>query len=149
MIIISNRSSEDLEGSSAGRKTYLKAGIRMGFLNPIFGVGFNAFPESLQRYSTESLEESKQMTAHNSWVLAFAETGPIGLILFTATFVMTLMLAWQIYAAQPEFLLALVGYGVSIFFLSHTYLIYPYLLYALVHVANRLKKVQLPMESET
>jgi O-antigen ligase len=142
MIVISNRSSEDLEGSSAGRKTYLKAGIRMGFLNPVFGVGFNAFPEMLQRYSTESLEESKQMTAHNSWVLVFAETGPMGLILFTASFIMCMMLAWQIYATEPEFLLALVGYGVSIFFLSHSYLIYPYLLYSLVHIANKLKKVQ-------
>ncbi|MBC7396746.1 MAG: O-antigen ligase family protein [Bdellovibrionales bacterium] len=134
-IIISNRSSTDLEGSSAGRKTYLKAGLRMGVLNPIFGVGFNGFPASLQTYSTESLEEDKQMTAHNSWVLVFAETGPIGLILFTLVFVFCLRSAWTVYSRSPEFLLAMVGYGVAMFFLSHSYLIYPYLLFALVQLA--------------
>jgi len=140
MILVSNRGSDDLEGSSAGRKTYLKAGLRMGTRNPILGVGFNAFPESLQTYSTESLEESNQMTAHNSWILVFAETGVPGLILFTLAFAICIRYSWQIYASQPEFLLALVGYGVSIFFLSHSYLIYPYLLYALVHIAHSLRK---------
>ena len=139
MVVISNRSSEDLEGSSAGRKTYLKAGLRMGFENPVFGVGFNDYPVNLQRYSTESLEEDKQMTAHNSWVLVFAETGILGLLLFTAAFGVCVLFAWQLYPTQPEFLLALVGYGVSIFFLSHSYLIYPYLLYAIVHIAHSIK----------
>ena len=147
-VIVSNRSSDDLEGSSAGRKTYLKAGIRMGFKNPIFGVGFDAFPESLQQYSTESLEESTQMTAHNSFVLVFAETGFLGFLLFTSAYLYCAFLAWRVYATYPEFLLAVLGYGVAMFFLSHSYLIYPYLLYALVHIAQSIRKDP-PLELET
>lgn len=143
MVLISSRNSNDLESSSEGRKTYLKAGIRMGVKNPVFGVGFDAFPTSLQRYSTESLDESPNMTAHNSWILAFAETGPIGLLLFTGAFVLCAISAWRIYPQSPEFLLALIGYGMTMFFLSHSYLIYPYLLYALVEIARSFRKPEL------
>ena len=120
----------------------------MGFKNPIFGVGFDAFPESLQQYSTESLEESTQMTAHNSFVLVFAETGFLGFLLFTSAYLYCAFLAWRVYATYPEFLLAVLGYGVAMFFLSHSYLIYPYLLYALVHIAQSIRKDP-PLELET
>lgn len=135
-IFIFNRQSADLEASSAGRKTYLKAGLRMGVKNPVFGVGFNAYPMSLATYSTESLEESAKMTAHNSWILVFAELGIIGLLLFTGIYFYCGFSAWKIYSTSPEFLLSLVGYGVTIFFLSHSYLIYPYLLFAWVEAAS-------------
>lgn len=137
-IFVFNRHSDDLEGSNAGRKTYLKAGLRMGLKNPIFGVGFDAFPESLQTYSTESLEEAHQMTAHNSWVLVFAETGVIGLFLFCSMFFTSARSAWKNYSTSPEFLLSLAGYGITILFLSHSYLIYPYLLFALIEIAGPL-----------
>lgn len=142
MVVLSNRSSDDLQQSSEGRKTYLKAGLRMGAKNPVFGVGFNSYPINLQNYNTESLDEGKQMTAHNSWVLVFAETGFVGLFLFSLAFFWCIWMAWQMYPFEPELLLALVGYGVTIFFLSHSYLMYPYLLYALVQIASRLRKLE-------
>lgn len=143
-ILVFNRRTEDLAGSSAGRKTFLKAGLRMGIKNPIFGVGYGAYPQSLQAYSTESLEESTQMTAHNSWVLVFAELGLIGLLLFTAVFLTSGFSAWKIYPTSPEYLLALGGYSVTIFFLSHSYLIYPSLLFALIEVARSLEAAEAP-----
>jgi O-antigen ligase len=139
-LVMANRSEEDLEMSSAGRMTYLKAGLRMGVKHPLLGVGFNGYPSNLHLYNTESLEEDQQMTAHNSWVLVFAETGLFGLILFTAAFWFCLKMAWSLYREKPELLLALVGYGVTMVFLSHSYLIYPYLLYALILCAYRLRK---------
>ena len=138
-VSISSRSDTDLRNSSSGRMTYLKAGLRMGAKNPVFGVGFDAFGPNLQNYSTESLEEDPQMTAHNSWVLVFAETGVVGLALFMAAFWFSLKNAWSIRGKRPEFLLAIVGYGVAMTFLSHSYLIYPYLLYGLIGSACRLE----------
>ncbi len=148
MILISNRSDRDLEGSSESRKTYLKAGLRMGVTNPVLGVGFDAYPENLVRYSTEALEEGSQMTAHNSFVLVFAETGFPGLLLFLGAYAFCALLAWKVYRSYPEFLLAVLGYGVAMFFLSHSYLMYPYLLYALVHIAQTIRKDP-ELETET
>jgi len=127
------RESDDLEGSREGRVTYFKAGLRMGLLNPV-GVGFDAFPQTLQRYSTESLEEGNLRTAHNSWVLVFAETGVIGLILFVTVFALSLRWAWEVFPNRPEFFLSMVGYGIAISFLSHSYLLYLYMLYGLVGI---------------
>jgi len=89
----------------------------------------------LADYSTESLEESSKMTAHNSWILVFAELGIIGLLLFSGICFYCGFSAWKIYSTSPEFLLSLAGYGVTILFLSHSYLIYPYLLFAWVEAA--------------
>jgi len=139
MSVLSGRSSTDLEQSSAGRMTYLKAGLRMGIKNPVFGVGFNAYPVNLQNYNTESLDEGKQMTAHNSWVLVFAETGFFGLFLFSAAFFGCMLAAYRLYPTEPELLMSMTGYGVTMIFLSHSYLIYPYLLYALVQSAHRFR----------
>lgn len=133
----SSRNADDLQESSASRFTYIKTGVVMGIKNPVLGVGFESYEENFERYATEILYEWGHRTAHNSWILAFAETGIIGLALFILLFSSSIQLSWEIFETAPEFLLSLIGYGITITFLSHTYLLYPYLLYALTGVARR------------
>lgn len=151
-VSLNDRRGDDLSLSSAGRLTYLKAGFRMGMSNPVLGVGFGGYPESLERFSTESLEESRKMTAHNSFVLVFAETGAVGFAIFVLLFTLALKQSIKLnndkIAPAPEYLFALIGYGTSIFFLSHSYLMYPFLLFGLIHIENRIKN-QVENKKET
>ncbi|MBC7690589.1 MAG: O-antigen ligase family protein [Methylotenera sp.] len=139
---ISSRDSSDLEGSSTSRMTYIKTGLVMAAKNPVLGVGFQAYPENFERYATEIVLEWGHRTAHNSWILVLAETGLLGFALFVAMFVTAWKKAWKIFPQAPEFFLSLVGYGIAITFLSHSYLLYPYLLYALIGVASRVYSTQ-------
>jgi cytochrome bd-type quinol oxidase subunit 2 len=68
------------------------------------------------------------MTAHSSWVLALAEGGPVALVLLLSLWVYSALCAWSIREREPEYFLAILGYAVAISFLSHTYLLYPYIL---------------------
>jgi O-antigen ligase len=131
-----SRTSADLEGSTNSRKTYIIAGAWMGIKRPIFGVGFDGYAYSLSKYATGPLEEADAMTAHNSWILVFAENGLIGFILFVGIYVSSLKMSWQIKGTDPEYLLSLISYGIAITFLSHSYGIYLYLLYAIVAAAK-------------
>ncbi len=132
---LSSRNEADLDESKRFRVIYLETGIVMGLKNPILGVGFNGYGDAFTRYQTGEVESTDHRTAHNSWVLAFGETGGVGLALFLAFFGSVGLLAWKIRKQKPEFLMALVGYGIAMSFLSHTYLIYPYLLCVLICVA--------------
>jgi hypothetical protein len=133
----SSRNSADLDQSSSSRLTFLKTGVVMGVHNPVLGVGYEGYPRNFERYATEIVFEWGQRTAHNSWILVFAETGVLGLILFVSIFVTSFRDAWRVFGSVPEFLLAMVGYGICMSFLSHSYLLYPYLLYGLIGVARR------------
>ena len=66
------------EGSAAGRITAWGAGIVMLKARPLFGIGFGQFGE---RYS--------DMTAHNSFVLCFAELGFFGYFFWLALILTT------------------------------------------------------------
>ena len=136
----SSRDSEDLEESSASRWTFVKAGIMMGVKNPVFGVGFNSYARNFERYADELVEYGHR-TAHNSWVLVLSETGVPGFLLYIATFFVSLKFAWRVFPVFPEFLLTMAGYGVAISFLSHSYLLYPFLLYGLIGAAHRVSVV--------
>lgn len=138
MIAKSGRDSSDLSQSSSSRTTYIKTGIMMGLKNPVFGVGYDSYQPNFETYATEILYEWGHRTAHNSWILAFAELGFPGLIMFIMMFVMNMKMAYRSFDFAPEFLISLVGYFVCISFLSHTYVIYPYLLYGLIGAAGRL-----------
>ncbi len=80
------------------------------------------------------------MTAHSSWVLALGEGGFAALFLFASLWIYGAFAAWKIRLDQPEYFLGIAGYGMAITFLSHTYLLYPYILLALVithyHINN-------------
>jgi hypothetical protein len=129
-----NRDAEDIEGSTNNRVLFWKAGLNMAIRNPVFGVGFWGFPRNLPAYAPDGNvgSEKEHMTAHSSWVLALGEGGFMAIFLFAGLWIYAAFAAWKIRMEQPEYLLGIAGYGMAITFLSHTYLLYPYILLALV-----------------
>lgn len=127
------RDASDIEGSTSNRLLYWQAGLNMAIRNPVFGVGFWGFPENLRSYVPDGNmgSEGEHMTAHSSWVLALGEGGFTALFLFVSLWIYAAFAAWKIRLNQPEYFLGLAGYGMTITFLSHTYLLYPYILLAL------------------
>lgn len=143
-----NRDAEDVEGSTANRILFWKAGLNMAIRNPVFGVGFWGFPRNLPAYAPDGNvgSEKEHMTAHSSWVLAMGEGGFTALFLFAGLWLYGAFAAWKIRLDQPEYLMGIAGYGMAITFLSHTYLLYPYILLALVithyQIDNGLKQTR-------
>ncbi|RMG39729.1 MAG: DUF4091 domain-containing protein [Candidatus Dadabacteria bacterium] len=129
----------DLEASTSARWNYVIAGLRMFKSHPLFGVGPGNYPVLYEQY-TPAFEEWGERAAHSTWIALLAETGLPGLLLFALLFLLVLKRAWRMRRDNPEFLLAVCGYGVVITFLSHTYLFMPYLLFALVIAAARYKE---------
>jgi O-antigen ligase len=129
-----NRDAEDIEGSTSNRVLFWKAGLNMAIRNPVFGVGFWGFPRNLPAYAPDGNvgSEKEHMTAHSSWVLALGEGGFMALFLFAGLWIYAAFAAWKIRIEHPEYLMGIAGYGMAITFLSHTYLLYPYILLALV-----------------
>jgi O-antigen ligase len=77
------------EESAAGRVDAWYTALQLWEHNPLFGVGYGQFVD----YNA--------LTAHNSWLLALAETGLFGYVLwFTATSLSVLML-WKILSKPP------------------------------------------------
>jgi O-antigen ligase len=139
------------EESALGRIEAWYEGINMLLSNPVFGVGF------------ENFTEHNSLTAHNSFVLVFAETGLIGyyfwLSFIGTTFGMLVKILcssrkniisdsvensldlWKEYQQVAWTLfLSITGYIISAFFLSRSYNIYLYILFGLVagfHIAVR------------
>lgn len=124
------RDQEDMQISSEGRITYWKAAVNMTLHHPLFGVGYDQFAENV----------SERQTAHSSWFLAFAESGVPGGILFVAFFLKVLRTAWRHHLERPEELYAVVGTGVVMSFLSHTYGMDFFLLAGLVMASDSLRE---------
>lgn len=131
MYVTISRTGEDLAGSEASRWNYLVAGVRMALDYPLLGVGMGHFPNLYELY-TPAFNEWGSRTAHSSWVLTLAESGIIGFTLFAALYGLALHYAWRARTHSPQLLVALIGYGVTMSLLSHTYLLLPYLLVVLV-----------------
>ncbi len=134
------RSAEDMEISRESRITYWKTAVKMTIANPLLGVGFNQFPEKYEAYSPTLEFEAGKRTVHSSWLLAFSESGVLGGVLFIAFFFTVLQAAWLNRRERPEQLYALGGYGVAMSFLSHTYLMFPYLVYGLILASDSVKE---------
>jgi O-antigen ligase len=134
------RAADDLEASSASRMTYWKTAAVMTARNPLMGVGFGQFPEKYESYSTSLKYEWGKRTAHSSWLLAFAESGVLGGLLFVGFFISILLTAWRNRKESPENFYAIGGYGVAMSFLSHTYLLFPYMLYGLILATDSIKR---------
>lgn len=128
------------EESAEGRIESWYAGFDMFIHNPVFGVGKGNFTEH------------NYLTAHNSFILVFAETGLVGYFLWLSLLVLTYVMLIRIkkYAARDEIpvtdaaewlahrriadtlLLALTGFLAACLFLSRSYVVLLYLLLALV-----------------
>ena len=137
-----HRSQSDLEASSLGRWSYWKAGLRMAIRNPVFGVGYQGFPRRLPEFVDGRFSEAGPRTAHSTWILLMAETGFVGFFLFAALFALALKAAWRMFPRYPDLFLSLVGYGAAISFLSHSYVLLPYLLMAIVFAASHIDLAQ-------
>ena len=125
------RNESDLEGSTESRMSFWKAGFRMALFNPVFGVGFTQFPSNFERYAVEIVGEWGKHTAHSTWILALAETGPIGCAMIVwIYFVGALKNGRRLIEEEPAWFYSAVCYGTCITFLSHTYVIFPYILVA-------------------
>jgi hypothetical protein len=128
-----SRSSSDLGESQSNRIVFMKAGVNMAIRNPLFGVGFWGFNDNLSTYIVAGdVSTEKKMSAHSSWVLALAEGGFIGLFSFLGIWIYAFLCSWKIRVLEPEYLMAIIGYGITCTFLSHTYLLYPYILLAII-----------------
>ncbi len=130
------RDAADLETSKASRWSYAIAGARMAKSHPLFGVGMENYPRLYERY-TPAFDEWGERTAHSSWVLVLAETGIPGLLLFVAFYGSALRSAGRMRGRAPEYLVMVLGYGIAMSFLSHTYTLLPYLVTALTVGAER------------
>lgn len=140
------RDSGDLEMSQDSRWNYVVVGFSMLIRNPIFGVGIDRYAKLYETYTQVWLEYGER-TAHSTWVTAMAESGLIGLFLFLALYAVILWGAWKIRFEKPEFFLAMICYGVAMSFLTHTYSLSLYVLYAFVLAGIRVySKKSVPTE---
>lgn len=136
-----HRNNSEMETSRSARWNYVVAGVRMAVERPFVGVGISQYPSLYERY-TPAFEEWGERTAHSSWILALAESGFIGITLFTLLFIVVCVHAWGIRTFAPDFISSVVGYGIVMTFLSHTYQLLPYLLGICVVIADRLKRYE-------
>ena len=112
--------------SATGRLDAWYYGFQLLKASPIFGRGMNMFTDAYP------------LTAHNSFVLAFAELGLVGYfcwvgLLYVSFKTFTLVQQHDRRLAPYAFGLqaGLVGFSVAAFFLSRTYILLPYLFVAL------------------
>lgn len=130
------RAEGDLDGSSSSRWNYIVAGFRMVKSSPVLGVGIGQYPELYEMF-TPAFEEWGERTAHSTWILVMSESGLPGLLIYLMLCLAVWKSAYRIRRIRPEYLLSLTGYGIAVSFLSHTYLLMPYLLMSLCLVASR------------
>lgn len=124
------------ESSASGRLEAWSAGIEMLRSNPLTGVGFGGFLDH------------HVLTAHNSFVLVFAELGLIGYFFWLGLVVMAAMELWSGYRARirsstpPREIVfifqSFVGYFVCAWFLSRSYSNSFFLLISMTICAGRL-----------
>ncbi len=122
VLLLGGRDDADAEGSSEERTAVLLDGVSMVIGRPLRGVGVDQFADNLS---------GVHLTAHNSYLLAAAETGLFGFFLWTGMFWASLKIALTVWkrASLPQEIRALgqalfvsyVGLAVGIFFLSFTY----------------------------
>jgi O-antigen ligase len=122
----------DIEGSTTNRITYWKAGLKMGLKRPVFGVGYGEFTPRFFEYADGMVgSEGAYKTVHSTWILAWAESGAVGFLFYLGVWVCALRASWNMRYDRPEYILGILSYGMAITFLSHTYMLYPYILMAL------------------
>lgn len=88
LVLLGGRSGEGAESSSEERLNCWNEALSMWRDNPFMGVGKGQFTENYY------------LTAHNSFLLALAELGPIGLLLFSAALYYAVKVTLQ---AQSKF----------------------------------------------
>lgn len=122
LALLGGRSGSEASSSSEERTEILVEGLRMFRENPGLGVGYDQFTQY------------HHLTAHNSYLLALSEMGPLGLFLFFAILYVSFKIVVSAvlrYDRSGEAIVArtwsmallasFTGIAVGIFFLSFTY----------------------------
>lgn len=135
--IFLGRADSDIHASTMGRVNYWIAAVRMAIRSPIWGVGFGNYPSQFERYALEFFEYGER-TAHSSFFLVLAETGIVGTLLFVFLFKTAFSYLQSFKNKYPELLSAFFGYTVTMLFLSHSYLIFIYIVLALISALKAL-----------
>lgn len=146
LIFSVKRDSGDINESTKNRITYWKAGLKMGAKNPVLGVGYGNFQVKLFEYTDGHVgSEGRYKTVHSNWLLPLAETGVLGFVFYISIWITSLLYSWRMRKEHPEFIMAIASYGVAITFLTHTYMLYPWILLAIISSSMkfyRAKEVQ-------
>src|SRR5205823_4579448 len=119
------------DDSAAGRIAAWGAGLRMLAGHPLLGVGMGRFTD---------FNDVNDLTAHNSFVLAFSELGLLGAICWVGMFSGALRAVWRSAIARcpgnrrtlssplaAALVASLCGYLVAAMFLSKTYFEIPFI----------------------
>lgn len=151
-------SGASIDMSAQGRLNAWEAGLRMLWRHPLFGVGFEEFPENYLTYAPPSDEYwITEKATHNSYIQAAAETGLAGFIPFAAILFVTVMSARRLRAQgrdQPPGLdralrtsqvANVAGVLTAAFFLSQAWLWFIYVLVA----HNAAMRVVYDLDAET
>ena len=121
-----------VDESSHGRIEAWYAGLKMMQSNPVFGVGPDTFTDH------------HYITAHNSYVLAAAETGMLGLMFYIGSILIPILLGIKVLFLEKEnphfeFMAAIlscaIACAVSISFISRTYIMIPFMMSGLLYSA--------------
>jgi hypothetical protein len=89
VLLLGGRSGAEASSSTSERIECWYAAISMFRSDPLLGVGFRQF------------DEYHYLTAHNSYLLSLAETGFVGLFLFSVLMYLSLKTPYRILAAYP------------------------------------------------
>jgi len=113
------------EASASSRLDLWYGGLQLFKHNPIFGFGYGRFMEDLPQ------------TAHNSYLLAASEIGIMGMFCWVGLIYISFKGLNKILNVYPEvknytlgLQSSLVGFSAAAFFLSRTFVILPYILFA-------------------
>lgn len=131
------RYEDDLDASTESRMNYYVTGFYMLLNSPVWGQGFGRYPYEFERFSPLILHEWGLRTAHSSWVLVFSETGLVGLLLFACINYSVAFSSWRLRRTSPNLLLSYTGYSLTIIFLSHTWLMFPWILFSLIDLQHK------------
>ena len=133
LVLSVDRGSSDISESTNNRITYWKAGAKMGTKYPILGVGYSNFQLRLFEFTDGHVgSEGRYKTVHSNWLLPYAETGVLGFAFYMGIWITCFFYSWQMRHVHPEFIMGITSYGVAITFLTHTYMLYPWILLGVV-----------------
>lgn len=133
------RHSDDLDASTESRMNYYLTGLRMAARSPIWGQGFGRYPYEFERHTTQMTHEWGLRTAHSNWILVLAETGFVGLILFSFIHLRIWKICWMLRRERPSLLCSFTGYSLATVFLSHAWLMFPWVLFTIVELSGKYK----------
>jgi probable O-glycosylation ligase (exosortase A-associated) len=145
--------TRSMDRSALGRLHAWGVALNMIAANPWFGVGFQNFVNSYDRYDTNPIEKDISRVAHNSYLQIWAESGSFAFLFFMMTIASTWFMARRLqrtvrvrdgppwighYAAMVE--VSLAGFIVGAMFLNRAHFDF---LYQLVAVAVSLRLIGL------